>query len=208
MIIHLYKQRSFAFTNLIQTFWVSNWSKSPGKRFELKTSNEDRLLEKGFTRKEINNSKYGYYFSRILNGTEVIYATQNGMKLFIQKEYGKEIFRLPDEAYLIRSSLGKDKWIHSKNQLKIIEKKSQTFNGSIDTKLWSGPGLKREYELMLGSRFEIKYAFCLNYYLGNLVFSDTQKYQLLRKILEEYQIPIFLGDSEDYFRELDEWIGI
>lgn len=208
MISSLLKFRNKEFSRLIQTFWISSsLSRRSGKIFELKTNNENRLIEKGFIRKKINPSKYGYYLSLQRNDTEIIYASQNGMRLFIEQEYGKELFRYPDEAYLIRhtSNISSIYW---KPILKILEKKSQYSLGSADTKLWSGPVLKREYEWMLGPGFEVHYAFCLNSYLFRHLCSDIPKYIFLRKVLEENNIPIFWGNSDHYFESLDEWIGI
>ena len=46
--------------------------------------------------------------------------------------------------------------------IKILEKKEQNVEGSVIDKLLSGPSFKREYELVLGSGFEVHYAFCVS----------------------------------------------
>ena len=51
--------------------------------------------------------------------------------------------------------------------IKILEKKEQNVEGSVETKLWSGPSLKREYELVLGNDFKVHYGFCVSEFLKN-----------------------------------------
>jgi hypothetical protein len=187
---------------------IVNKNYCSGKNFELKTNNEVRLEEKGFVRKTMDKTKYGYYYCKLVEeDKEVIYVTQNGMRIFMKREYGKDIFRFPDEAYLIRK-VG-DGFI-GKVDVKILEKKSQKCAGSMETKLWSGPSLSREYELMLGSGFRVEYSFCLNHFLGMKLYSGVSgnKYVYLSRILNENGIRVFMGDSDEYFEELDRWIGI
>lgn len=64
----------------------------------------------------------------------------------MKNKYNIELFRYPDEAYLIEYNTGK-------KVIKILEKKEQKVEGSVETKLWSGSSLKREYELLLGNDF-------------------------------------------------------
>ena len=182
-----------------------------GKNFELKTNNEDRLEKKGFVRKTMNKTKHGYYYHKVMDDDrEIIYLTQNGMRIFMKQEYGKDIFRYPDEAYLIRK-VGDD---FGEVDVKILEKKSQNSAGSMETKLWSGPSLSREYELMLGGGFRVEYSFCLNHFLAMKLYSGVyngvtgNKYVYLLRILNENGIRVFMGDSSDYFEKLDHWIGI
>jgi len=78
--------------------------------------------------------------------------------MYIQNIYNIELFRCPDEAFIIEYKTGK-------NVIKILEKKEQNVEGSVETKLWSGPSLKREYELVLGNNFEVYYGFCVNKFL-------------------------------------------
>lgn len=191
---------------------IVNKNYCSGKNFELKTNNEARLEEKGFVRKTMDKTKYGYYYCKLVEeDKEVIYVTQNGMRIFMKREYGKDIFRFPDEAYLIRK-VG-DGFVGDVD-VKILEKKSQNSAGSMETKLWSGPSLSREYELMLGSGFRVEYSFCLNHFLGMKLYSGVcggisgNKYMYLSRILNENGIRVFMGDSSEYFEELDQWIGI
>ena len=109
-----------------------------GKKFEDKTNNENKLIDDGFIKESYSKTKYGYYLYKT-----IYFTLQNGLKLFIKSKYDIDIFRCPDEAYII----------------KILEKKEQNVEGSVETKLWSSPSLKREYELILGEilRLNIHY---------------------------------------------------
>lgn len=91
--------------------------------------------------------------------------------------YDINLFRNPDEAYIIE--LNNDKTI-----IKILEKKEQNVEGSIEIKLLSGQSMKREYELLLGNYFIIDYSFCVNNFLKNKIISDNQKYKILNQILK------------------------
>ena len=76
-----------------------------GKSFEMKTSNEPRLLDSGFVRKNIPGVGYkiknGFYYEKqITPTTTVVYLTQGGLKAYFKHFFGKEMCRCPDEAYL------------------------------------------------------------------------------------------------------------
>ena len=49
-------------------------------------------------------------------------------------KYNISMFRCPDEAYIIEYKNGKI-------QVKILEKKEQNVEGSVETKLWAGVAL-------------------------------------------------------------------
>ena len=87
-----------------------------------------------------------------------------------------------------------------------MEKKEQKVEGSVETKLWSGPSLKREYELVLGPDFEVFYGFCVSEYLQKKIISSEKKYTVLNTILNENNIAVLFGDDENYFEILDNWI--
>ena len=82
----------------------------------------------------------------------------------MKNKYNIELFRCPDEAYIIE-------YYNGKKIIKILEKKEQNIEGSIETKLWSGPSLKREYELVLGNNFIIEYGFCVNDFFNKIIFN-------------------------------------
>ena len=48
------------------------------------------------------------------------------------------------------------------------------FIHSVETKLWYGPSLKREYELVLGTEFEVFYGFCVSEFLKNKLISNEK----------------------------------
>ena len=163
-----------------------------GKKFEELTNNEMRLLSQGFIKTLINKNKYGYYLSK----KDVVFVLQGGLVDYMKKKFDIELFRHPDEAYIIRRPPGE------KTVIKILEKKNQNVAGSVETKLWSGPALKREYELVCGENFEIQYAFCLNDWFKQ---QKHEKYIYLHMILQENDIDVFYAD-ENYFETLDKWI--
>ncbi len=117
----------------------------------------------------------------------------------MEYKYNIDIFRCPDEAYIIEYNDGK-------KIIKILEKKEQQIDGSVETKLWSGPSIKREYQIVIGKEFEIHYGFCINQFLQNKFDSNIKKYTILKKILEEDNIPILFGEDTNYFTELQKWI--
>ena len=87
--------------------------------------------------------------------------------------------------------------------LQILEKKEQKCEGSVETKLWSSPSLKREYELTLGENFKVYYILCVSDFLKIKMTSSNQKYIILNQILRESQINVLFGDDENYFETLD-----
>ncbi len=173
-----------------------------GKKFEEKTNNEYNLIEEGYIINYYSESKnkYNYYLSKHYENKTIYYTLQHGFKKFIKYKYNIDIFRCPDEAYIIEMNNG-DKII------KILEKKEQNKEGSIETKLWSSPSLKREYELILGQEFKIEYLLCLSSFLTNKFKTNDLKYNILKIILEEYNIKILYGDDENYFNNLNEYIN-
>jgi len=186
-----------------------------GKRFEFKTNNKERLLTKGFIKKVFGNLNYltNAYTNantnanintneKIRQNKNIVFVLQKGLKKYMMHKYNIELFRCPDEAYIIEDK------VLNKTVVKILEKKEQRVEGSMETKLWSGPSLKREYELMLGKSFEVHYGFCVSTFLKKKLESDMPKYVILRQIWRENNIEVLFGDDEDYFEKLDEWINV
>ena len=103
-------------------------------------------------------------------------------------KYNIELFRFPDEAYIIEYNSGR-------KVIKILEKKEQKVDGSVETKLWSGSSLKREYELVLGTAYEVHYAFCVSDFLKKKLISKEKKYTILNQICNENNIAILFGDD-------------
>jgi hypothetical protein len=175
-----------------------------GKKFEDKTNNQERLLKEGYVKnsfKKIRSSKtYDYYLSKTFDDKTVIFVLQNGLKTYMKKKYDIELFRCPDEAYIIEYNNGK-------KVIKILEKKEQNVEGSVETKLWSGPSLKREYELVLGDEFDVHYGFCVSQFLKDKLTSNQKKYIILNTIFNENNIRVLFGDDENYFETFNNWFN-
>ena len=129
-------------------------------------------------------------------------------------KYGIRMFRCPDEAYIIETLSGSNNTIPIQVVVKILEKKEQSVQGSVETKLWSGPSLKREYELVLqpdmkpGYEVEVEYGFCISTFLADKLKSDEKKYVILNTILGENNIAVLFGDDANYFEHLDAWTAL
>jgi hypothetical protein len=173
-----------------------------GKSFEEKTSNKIRLLGAGFTEFKIpeHKGKYDIYLQKkIDDDTSITYLSQGGLKSYFKWKFDVELFRKPDEAYLIQKG---DNYI-----LKVLEKKNQNGEGSVDTKLLAGPSFIREYTLCLPDTFRVQYAFCVSTFLEKQYNNGSLKSKILKQILDEAHIPVFFGDQVDYFTALDAWIN-
>jgi hypothetical protein len=171
-----------------------------GKLFEEQTNNMSRLFEEGYECQVIGKGKNDFCFTKTFcDGPKISFVMQNGLKTLLLKTYGIEgFFRCPDEAYIVD-------W-GTRRKIKVLEKKEQNVQGSVETKLWSGPALKREYELMLDG-FEVEYAFCVNDFLRRKLTSGDKKYSILKTILHESNIQVFYGEDPDYFEDLKTWIN-
>jgi hypothetical protein len=173
-----------------------------GKKFEEKTNNQTRLLNDGYNKNSFTKKPkkiYDYYLSKTFEDKTIIFVLHNGFKNYMKNKYNIDVFRCPDEAYIIEYKIGK-------KVIKIIEKKEQNVSGSVETKLWASPSLKREYELVLGNGFEVHYCLCVSEFLQKLLVSNSKKYLVLKDILSETKIDILFGDQPDYFTLLDNWI--
>jgi hypothetical protein len=125
---------------------------------------------------------------------------QGGLKKYCKEKYNIELFRCSDEAYIIEYTNGM-------KAIKILEKKEQNVEGSVETKLWAGPALKREYELVLGDEFKVDYGLCISSFLQNKFISSDNKWIILNKILREHNIAVLFGDDKNYFETLDNWVA-
>jgi hypothetical protein len=171
-----------------------------GKLFEEKTNNQQNLLDDGFVKTSFAKNTKKYYLSKKYDDKTVVFVLQNGLKQYMKYKYNINLFRCPDESYIVEYNDGR-------KMIKILEKKEQHVNGSVETKLWSGPSLKREYELALGGDFQVFYGFCVNGFLQTKILSNEHKYILLNVILRENNIDVLFGDNDDYFMLLNEWIN-
>lgn len=173
-----------------------------GKKFEDKTNNESRLLADGFITASFTKKtkKNECYLIKEEADRTVYFVLQTGLKTFIKNKYNIELFRCPDEAYIIEYKTGR-------KIIKILEKKEQNVEGSVETKLWAGPSLKREYELILGADWEVHYGYCVSSFLKDKMTSTDKKYTTLNTILKESNIAVLFGDDEDYFTKFDRWLN-
>ena len=129
--------------------------------------------------------------------------SQGGFKEYFKQEHDKNVFRHPDEAYIViypddRPSL-----------VKILEKKNQTQEGSAETKLYAAEGMRCEMQECLGNGFDVRYAFCLSAFFKIRLESTEdkyKKYRVLKGILGKWSVKVMYGDDADYFGELDAWI--
>jgi hypothetical protein len=173
-----------------------------GRTFEERTENETRLLASGFIKHRTPGfrGKYAYYLEKEISPTQKIYyVTQTGLKSFLRFKLNKETFRRPDEAYILQNG--------DTYTLKILEKKNQHTEGSVDTKLLAGQGFIDEYKFLLGENIKVNYAFCISDFLKEEYFADTQKGTCLRYVTQKHGIPILFGEDSDYFEKLDAWIN-
>jgi hypothetical protein len=176
-----------------------------GKNFERDTNNKHRLMRFGYTKKSFVSTQksknvYDFYLSKTYKDKTVIFVLQQGFKKYMKERYNIDVIRNPDEAYIIEYNNGK-------KIVKILEKKNQQVEGTVELKLWAGPSLKREYQLVLGKDFDVKYGFCVNDFFKDKLISDKQKYVLLNRILDENNIKVLYGEDRSYFQRLDHWIN-
>ncbi len=175
-----------------------------GLSFEEKTSIESKLEECKYIKKNIKiKNRKGYYYEN----DNIIYFTKgckNTFKLYFEKEFKIITYRQPDEAYLIK--LDDNNYI-----LKILEKKNQNVDGSVEDKLKTGAFNRREYELMINIheniKFKVIYYFCVSKFLQEKLESDNIKYKNIKKIMEEDTIGVLYGDEDNYQDKLSEWIN-
>jgi len=173
-----------------------------GSLFEIKTSVEKKLLENNYKKKIMSKNKFGYYFENIYGSVKTIYLTQNGFKEYFKKYYNLDIYKQPDEAFIIISD--------DMLKIKILEKKNQNVEGSVEDKLKTGLFNKKEYEKMflpiLNIKLTVSYAFCVSKFLQNKFESDSIKYKIYKEIMNEDNIKLFYSDDKNYFNNLFDWI--
>lgn len=175
-----------------------------GKKFELQTLNEKYLLANKFKKIVINKNKYGYYLQKRITNKEIIFTTQHGFRYYVEKTFNVISPRLPDEAYIINYYNNQNKIV--KTHIKILEKKEQICNGSCIDKLYSGDGIKYDYQTMFSAKkFKISYAFCLNKFLWNKYCNI--RYKSLHNYCKKKQIKVFNGSNKIYFKQINQWMN-
>ena len=119
-----------------------------GKAFEETTSHLPYLLanHKNGMKHTIPGKKGKYdsfYEWPMKDKGKVTYLSQGGLKSYFAWKFGIEMIRHPDEAYLIRRG--------GHYVLRVLEKKNQNVEGSVDTKLLAGPMIQEEYAMCVQS---------------------------------------------------------
>ena len=92
-----------------------------GKLFEEKTNNQQRLIENGYIKQSFTKNpkkSYDYYLIKTFTDKTIVFVLQHGLRLYIKNKYNINIFRCPDEAYIIEYNTGKI-------DIKILEKKNK-----------------------------------------------------------------------------------
>jgi hypothetical protein len=171
-----------------------------GKAFEELTSNEPRLLANGFVKHIVpgKKGKFDYYLEKPTADGSIVYLTQGGMAAYFMWKFSIEMVRHPDEAYLIQRG--------DTYTLRVLEKKNQNVQGSVDTKLLAGPGMLEEYVMCIENpKFTVMYAFCLSAFLKAQYVSDAKKWKLMRAINARHGIEVLFGEDKDYYERLDAW---
>lgn len=75
-----------------------------GKKFEEKTNNQIRLLNCDYIKNNfIKKSKkiYNYYLLKRFEDKTIVFLLQNGLKTYMKNKYSIDVFRCPDEAYIL-----------------------------------------------------------------------------------------------------------
>lgn len=169
-----------------------------GLSFEAKTSIVPHLLETyGFILKK---DKDFLYYGKETPAKNYFFFQKSALKKYCKKYFGAPLYREPDECLLIKDKTA------DRYTLKVVEKKNQNVAGSVDTKLYAGPGFKFEYGSALGEKFSIHYAFTLSNFLMN-IYNEPKK-EPMRRFNQKEEIPVFHGESPTYYRELFQWLGL
>jgi hypothetical protein len=173
-----------------------------GKRFEEKTSNRARLLADGYTIHSIaekkEQMKNNVFLSKRFGDKTVVFVEQHALRVYIKHKYNRDVYRNPDEAYILEYDNGR-------KVIKILEKKEQNVEGSVDTKLWCALGFIECYTIELHD-FEVQYAFCVSNFLQKQIEANQGKYKAFNVSLRNHRVPILYGDDDNYFERLDAWI--
>jgi hypothetical protein len=174
-----------------------------GLAFEELTNPEKSFEEKGFIKKIMNKNKNGYYLIKEISATDnIVYTKQAGFREYIRKHFDNiHIYRNPDEAYIIKKG--------DTYHIKIIEKKNQNGEGSVEEKLKTGVFNRDEYYLMfdkMKDKIVIDYAFCVSDFLQKKLESQNEKYINMKKLNDKNNIKVFYGNNPDYFDQLYQWI--
>jgi hypothetical protein len=152
---------------------------------------------------------------------EIVFLRQNEFGKYMERKYGLVFTRRPDEAFLVVEA--PDTWSGMGRRnvtIKIVEKKTQSVDGSVDLKLAAGEYLRHEYlrcieDTAIGEtpgdavNWSVEYAFCLNYYFFDKFTSDKWKdrrFKYMQDYLASRGISIFFGENRTYNSQIMEWV--
>jgi hypothetical protein len=161
----------------------------------------------GFDRHFLPSSGENSFVLKKKEGTKTIYGMkQRAFGIFVRHMAGIESHLIPDESYFIfhSSATGPSTLV-----LKIIEKKAQHVDGSVEEKLLCGPSYKEEYKQLFALAqldIHVEYAYCVNEFLAKKLASATPKYKIRDAIRRAHGIEWFDGSSPDYPTKLYQWI--
>ena len=177
-----------------------------GLPFEDFVSNEDNLLKNGFDKVYFSKNKGKYYLMRRYDDDTprtVYYAKKKAFKLLVKNLFGVEdMFKEPDEAYLIHWELD------DTYDLKVVEVKNQNRDGSVEEKLWTAGWVKDVYREALNNNVNVSFAYTVSSFIKKKLDSNIRKYQILCNLYAREDIKVFHAQDDDYFKQLNAWIGI
>ena len=170
-----------------------------GKAFEKITDMQDWLIKRNF--KVVNNefctSSFLEYIDKKIS---IQHFTQYSFQQYILKKFNIHFDFLPDCAFIIT-----DKKSNIIN-IRILEKKTQNGEGSVDTKLFGAPTLKKIYqEKYFGDKFNVNYAYIVNDYYKDK-FNSATKFMYLKEEFDNADIRIFYSSDENYFDAIYKWL--
>jgi hypothetical protein len=174
-----------------------------GLSFEAQTNNVPYLELKGFTKVIMGKGSTSHYLQLITNEKEIYFSKKQGFKQLMKTKFGISVPREPDESYLIHDLQ------EQSFTLKIVEKKNQNVEGSVDEKLLAAHGIRRIYEKCFeNNNVTVEYAFCLSPFFKQKFTSGSLKHSMMHEIMEEWNVRLLYGKDDDYFATLNTWIGI
>jgi hypothetical protein len=172
-----------------------------GKAFEEKTCHLPYL---GATKHAIpdKKGKNDVYYEKKTEKGSITYLSQGGLKSYFKWKFDVEMDRHPDEAYVIQEG--------ENYTLRILEKKNQNVEGSVEDKLMTGYTIAQQYLWRLKKagkqEWSVQYAYCLSAFLAKKYGSNESKWEFLREFNQAHGVEVFFGEEEDYHEKLAAWI--
>ena len=158
-----------------------------GLSYEEKTNLEELYIECNYNKKDkYKTIKFAGYDCELVN------VNKGYVHKFMERinEKNNSIkpaagCKEPDEAYIDVS----------RKIIFIIEKKFQQTPGSVDEKIQTGPFKQYHYSKTFPN-FKVQYLYCLSVWFKRTEYSSVLEY------LQECNIPVFWGNSEEYKKDL------